>query len=201
MRRILFLFAICSALIATAATQSVVDAAKQSRAKQKAHPNTPVIDNDVIPSAIDIASEATPSHPQAASASTTAPDNKTDAQKDAAKSDAKSDTKEDADKQATAEDEKKKSEDLKQKIADQKKEIKQLERELNVAQREAGVRAAVYYADAGTQLRDSAKFAEDSRSLKTEIDTKTQALTDAKQRLEDLQEQARKAGIPSSQIE
>ena len=50
-------------------------------------------------------------------------------------------------------------------------------------------------------LRDSGKFAEDSRKLQAEIDTKTQALADAKQKLTDLQEEARKAGVPQNQLD
>jgi len=191
----LFIFA--SIFVVTAAAQSVVDAARQSRARQKAHPNAPVIDNDVIPSSIEASSYAAVATPPSQATA----DAKTPATADSNKPDAKSEAKADSDKPAATEDEHKKAEDLKAKIADQKKEIKQLERELNVAQREAGVRAAVYYADAGTMLRDSAKFSEDSRNLKSEIDTKTQALADARAKLEDLQEQARKAGISGSQLE
>ena len=44
-------------------------------------------------------------------------------------------------------------------------------------------------------LRDQGKFVEDSRKQQEEIDAKKQALADAKQKLEDLQEQARKTGI------
>ncbi|HEY6969059.1 MAG TPA: hypothetical protein VJA94_07645 [Candidatus Angelobacter sp.] len=198
MRKILVLFVICFAgLITTAAAQSLADIAKQSRAQQKAHPNTTVIDNDVIPSVVDLSSETTPTQTPSADAKNDATDNKAPAQKDAGKSE----TKDDTGKQGAAEDDHKKADELKKKIADQKKEITQLEREVNVAQREAGVRAAVYYADAGTMLRDSAKFAEDSRNLKAEIDSKTHALNAAKQKLQDLQEQARKAGLSSSQIE
>ena len=54
---------------------------------------------------------------------------------------------------------------------------------------------AAYYADAGTMLRDQGKFMDDSRKQQAEIDAKKQTLTDAKQKLDDLQEQARKTGI------
>jgi hypothetical protein len=80
-------------------------------------------------------------------------------------------------------------------MKDEKDEISRLQRELDVAQREQRLRAAAYYADAGTQLRDQGKFAEDSRKEQEEIDTKKQALTAAQQKLDDMQEQARKAGV------
>jgi hypothetical protein len=46
-------------------------------------------------------------------------------------------------------------------------------------------------------LRDQAKFAEDGRKEQDEINTKKQALDAAQQKLEDLQERARKSGLPS----
>ena len=46
-------------------------------------------------------------------------------------------------------------------------------------------------------LRDQAKFAEDSRKEQDEMNAKKQALDTAQQKLADLQEQARKAGMPS----
>jgi hypothetical protein len=67
-----------------------------------------------------------------------------------------------------------------------------------VAQREARLHAAAFYADAGTMLRDQGKFAEDTRKEQAEIDGKKQSLDAAQQKLADLQEQARKAGLPSS---
>ena len=194
MKRLVLLIVICvSALIVSAGAQSIVDAARASRAKQKANPNAKVIDNDVIPSAIDASSYTSPY------ASAKADDKKDDssAKKDAAKDENKSV----ADKTSTADDDQKNIDSWMKLINDEKKEIRQLERELNVAQREAGVRSAVYYADAGTMLRDSAKYAEDNRKLQAEIETKTQALASAKQKLADLEEQARKAGVPSSRLD
>ena len=64
------------------------------------------------------------------------------------------------------------------------------------SQSEARLRAAAYYGDAGTMLRDQAKYAEDTRKSQAEIDGKKQALDAAQQKLSDLQEQARKAGLP-----
>jgi len=194
MKRLVLLIVICvSALIVSAGAQSVVDVARASRARQKANPNAKVIDNDVIPSAIDASSYTSPY------ASARASDDKKDdssAKKDAAKDENKT-----GDKTSTADDDQKNIDSWMKLINDEKKEIRQLERELNVAQREAGVRSAVYYADAGTMLRDSAKYAEDNRKLQAEIETKTQALASAKQKLADLEEQARKAGVPSSRLD
>lgn len=93
------------------------------------------------------------------------------------------------------------TEKLAAQIRDQKEEISRLQRELDVTEREQRLRAAAYYADAGTQLRDQSKFAEDSRKQQEEIDSKKQALTAAQQKLDDMQEQARKAGLRSNDNE
>lgn len=190
------LFACVVILVTGAQAQSLADVAKQTRAKQKANPNAKVIDNDVIPSA-DTSSTAPAASTSPASTQTAANKDETSNSQPAAKEASKTESEKTAD---AAEDQK--NIDLwKKQINDQKKEITQLERELNVAQREAGLHAAVYYADAGTMLRDSAKFADDNRKLQAEIDTKTQALAAAKQKLADLQEEARKAGVPSNQLD
>lgn len=90
---------------------------------------------------------------------------------------------------------KQKNDELQQKLKDQKEEIGKLQRELDVIQREQRLRAAAFYADAGTQLRDQTRFADDSRKEQEELDKKKQALDAAQQKLSDLQEQARKSGM------
>jgi hypothetical protein len=84
---------------------------------------------------------------------------------------------------------------FKAKADEQKKNIAQLERELDVAQREYRIKVALYYADVGNELRDSKKWAEEDRKQRAEIDDKQKTLAAAKQKLADIQEQARKAGV------
>ena len=204
MKKFLLLLITSVALfVACAGAQSVVDAARQSRARQKANPSAKVIDNDIIPSTLDFSS--TPAEPASTGSTTSASSegrkDEVSPKQEAGKDEKKDENKTDSDKSANSDEDKKNIDAWKKQINDEKKEISQLERELNVAQREAGLHNAVYYADAGTMLRDSAKFADDSRKLQGEIDTKTQALADAKQKLADLQEQARKAGVPANQLD
>lgn len=208
MKKLVCLFITLACLfVVGAGAQSLADIAAQTRAKQKANPNAKVIDNDILPSVPEAASSGSPDDTKkddAASDNTAKGDDK-DEKKDADKKDADKGDKKDADKKddGKKDDEKtaeqKASDSLKKKIEEQQKQITQLQRELDVAQREARLRAAAYYADAGTMLRDQGKFAEDSRKQQAEIDAKTQALADARQKLEELQEQARKSGISSSE--
>ncbi len=84
------------------------------------------------------------------------------------------------------------------KIKAQQDSIDLLSRELDVLQREYQIRAAAMYADAGSRLRNSSEWDKQDQQYKQQIADKQKALDDAKQRLEDLQEEARKAGVPSS---
>src|SRR6201987_6012882 len=83
-------------------------------------------------------------------------------------------------------------------IADQQKQIDLIQRELDVLQREYQVRAAAMYADVGNRLRNSADWDKQDAQYKQQIADKQKELEHAKQKLEELQEQARKAGVPSS---
>ncbi len=84
------------------------------------------------------------------------------------------------------------------KITQQKEEISRLERELNVLQRESKINASVNAADLGTRLGNNAKYAEQDRQYQEQIAAKQKAVDDAKQKLLDMQEEARKAGVPAS---
>jgi hypothetical protein len=84
------------------------------------------------------------------------------------------------------------------KIASQKDQIDLLGRELDVLQREYQIRAAAMYADAGNRLRNSGDWDKQDTQYKQQIADKQKAVDDAKQKLDDLLEDARKAGAPAS---
>jgi hypothetical protein len=87
------------------------------------------------------------------------------------------------------------------KIADQKKQIELASRELDVMQREYQLRAAAMYADAGNRLRNAGTWDKEDADYKQKIADKQKAVDTGKQKLEEMQEQARKAGVPSSMRE
>lgn len=175
--------------------ESLGDAARAARmSKPASAPGVRVYTNDNLPTANGLGIAALSSAPasDAAEASVTAPSTKS--------ADAT------AEKKAMApgdspEARQKVIDDWKGKIDDQKKEISQLERELNVLQREGQISQAVYYADAGTQLRDPKRYADEQRQRQADLDSKQKALDDAKQKLSDLQDQARQAGVPAGQLD
>jgi hypothetical protein len=84
------------------------------------------------------------------------------------------------------------------KLATQKDQIDLLGRELDVLQREYQIRAAAMYADAGNRMRNSTDWDKQDTQYKQQIADKQKALDEAKQKLEDTQEEARKAGVPAS---
>lgn len=84
------------------------------------------------------------------------------------------------------------------KIKQQRDAIDLANRELDVANREYRLRAAAFYADAGNRLRNSASWDKEDSQYKDQIAAKQKTLDDAKKTLDDMQEEARKAGVPSS---
>lgn len=84
------------------------------------------------------------------------------------------------------------------KLSGQQSQIDLLTRELDVATKEYQLKAAAMYADAGNRLRNSTDWDKQDAQYKQTIADKQKALDDAKQKLDDMQEDARKAGVPSS---
>ena len=88
-------------------------------------------------------------------------------------------------------------EEWRNKISAQKEKIDLLGRELDVLQREYRLRAAAFYSDAGNRLRSSGNWDQEDAKYKQQIEDKQKALDAARQQLEEIEEQARKAGVPS----
>jgi hypothetical protein len=84
------------------------------------------------------------------------------------------------------------------KLAAQKDQIDLITRELDVLQREYQIRAAAMYADAGNRMRNSGDWDKQDTQYKQQIADKQKSLEEAKQKLDDMQEGARKAGVPAS---
>jgi hypothetical protein len=87
------------------------------------------------------------------------------------------------------------------KLTTQKDQIDLASRELDVLQREYQLRAAAMYADAGNRMRNSGEWDKEDTQYKDKIAEKLKAVDDAKQKLVDMQEEARKSGVPSSMTE
>ena len=118
---------------------------------------------------------------------------------DAASSEKKGDDKPPAIQPGQSQEDRQKTYDAwKDRLADQKSKVDLLNRELDVEQREYQLRAAAMYADAGNRLRNSGNWDKEDADYKQKIAEKKKAADAAKQQLDDMQEDARKAGVPSS---
>ena len=89
-------------------------------------------------------------------------------------------------------------EDWKKRLQDQKDQIATAEKDLDLTNREYRLRAAAMYADVGNRLRNSSAWDKEDRDFKQQISEKEKAVAAQKQKLEDLQNEARKAGVPAS---
>ena len=83
----------------------------------------------------------------------------------------------------------------KKKLDKQQEKIDSLSHDLDLDQREYRLRAAAMYSDAGNRLRNVAQWDKDDAQYKTDIDAKQKAVNAARQELDQMQEEARKAGI------
>jgi hypothetical protein len=175
--------------VSAAAQQSLGDAARKARQNRPAEPTTRVITND------DIATGASSSRAPETYNSTGS------TAEEAGKSSPEAKT---GDEPKTAgaagDDPAKLDKDWQEKIGAQKEKVALLERELDVLQRENKLRASNYYSDAGSRLRDEKKYAEDDRKYRDQIAEKQKQIDDAKTKLEQMKDDARKAGASPSAI-
>src|SRR5204863_909534 len=187
---LLWAFLVSGILIAStgAQSQSLGDYARSVR-KDKKSTGEKHYDNDNLPRTEKLSVVGNPApEPVAAEHKDQAPAE--DQQKPAA-TDEKKDEADKADAQA------KQGKEWQQKIADQKNQVDLLTRELDVLQREYRLRAAAMYADAGNRMRNQVAWDKEDAQYKQRIAEKQKAVDDAKQKAEELQEQARKSGLPA----
>ena len=101
----------------------------------------------------------------------------------------------------SADDRKKVFDKWQDKLGDQQQKVELLNREIDVMQREYKLKVADMYGDAGSRLRNESNWDKQDADYKTKLEEKQKALTDAKTSMDDMQEDARKSGVPSSVIE
>jgi hypothetical protein len=168
-----------------AAAQSLGDYARAAR-KNKTEPSaaTRHYDNDNLPTGQTL---SVVGPPPAADANT----NTADA--NSAKPPA-------ADPAAAAADRQKAADEWKDKLAQQKQKVDDLNRELDNEQHEVRLRtAAAVLGDPNALSRNGTQPDKDTAQYKSDIEAKQKAIDDARQQLDEMQEQARKAGIDNKE--
>jgi hypothetical protein len=170
--------------VGSVSAQSLGDAARSAR-KNKANPNptTRHFDNDNLPTN-DALSVVGPEPPAATNAAASAQSK---------------DNKAVADPAAATLERQKAAEDTKKQLDQQKEKIDSLNHEIDLDQREQRLRAAAFYSDAGTRLRNSAQWEKEQSQSVNDAAEKQKALDTAKQQYDEMQERARKAGIAAKE--
>ena len=99
------------------------------------------------------------------------------------------------DKAATDAERQKVADEWKEKLDKQKATIDSLSHELDLDQREMRLRAAAVYTDPAVRGRDAADWDKKDTEYKSEIESKQKAIDEARQKFDEIQEEARKAGV------
>jgi predicted RNase H-like nuclease (RuvC/YqgF family) len=175
--------------VAAAQSDSLADAARKHKQQQSGKPvAAKVYTNDNLPATETISTVGTPASDAAAAAPTdgqATADGSTPATKDGAKP---------ADDTKTRQ---KTWEDWRDKIQKQKAFVEQMQKENEEIDRQYKLTSGNYYNSAQQRLYDGAAMAKEDAAYKQQLEQKKKAIDDAKQKIDDLQEEARRAGVPS----
>lgn len=185
----------------TASGQALGTYARQVRKTPETGNKPKVFDNDNLPKSDHLSIVGKPQAPASEQPQTEAKTENAPATTGEASNEAKTASTEKTPASKAPDDEASKQTAWKQwgdKIRSQQQQIDLLSRELDVLQREYQIRAAAMYADAGNRLRNQADWDKQDTQYKQQIADKQKAVDEAKQKLEELQENARKAGAPTS---
>lgn len=91
--------------------------------------------------------------------------------------------------------------DWKSKLSGQQEKINKISHELELLQREHQIKAAEFYANTAERVQNPNAFRDEDDKFKAKIADKQKELDDAKSKLTDMQDDARKSGAPNSVIE
>ena len=85
--------------------------------------------------------------------------------------------------------------ELQKKIDEQQKKVDTLTKDLDLQQREFRLRVAQFYTDPNNRLQNSAKWDEENKQYQADSESKQKAIDSARTQLNELQKQAKDAGI------
>ena len=187
--------------IAAAQDNSLAEAAREHRKQKEAKPvaKRAVFTNDNLPTTETISTVGAPASEADAAAATpaaTPAPTPADATADhAADKDAKPAQPKIGD---NAQDRQKVWEGWRDKISAQKEAVEKLRKETEQADKDNQLRANTYIGSAQSRIYGGATEAKAELASKEQMEKNKKAIDDATQRLDDMQEEARRAGVPSS---
>ena len=167
--------------------QSLGDVARENRNASRPHAKK-VVTNDDMPSVDTMSPAAGQAKDSAAGSDEKKAGGEKDAKAGAPEPAASVLAKKDAD-------QKKLETELNQKYAKQQEKVSLLERELKVSEQEYRQKELAHMADVNARLNGQAQYAEAEKLEQTELDQKKEKLSAERQKLADMQEDARHAGV------
>lgn len=183
---------VLAATALASAQEPLGDVARQERAKPKPQAAKTVTDDDIHPAnaaILDDESSATDGKKKSSDA-----DAETGEAKSADGKEAKDKDKA-KDEPLSAEEKTKQIEMWKTKVAAQEAKVQGLDQQVQQIDRDYRLRMSAYYADLGLRLRDEAKWADEEKKYHEEIAAKQKERDAERDKLEDLKDAARRAGI------
>ena len=96
-----------------------------------------------------------------------------------------------------AKDKKKSWEDWQKKIEAQKASVAQMQKDNDEVERQYKLTTGNFYNSAQQRVYDGAAMAKEDAAYKEQMEKKRNAIVDAKQKVDDMEENARKAGVPA----
>lgn len=177
--------------VAAAQSDSLAEAARKHKQQQAGKPvAAKVYTNDNLPATETISTVGTPGNnaPPASTSNDNQPaaaDGSAAAPKDGAKP---------ADEAKIRQ---KTWEDWRDRIQKQKASVEQMQKENDEIERQFKLTTGNYNSSAQQRLYDGAAMQKEDAAYKQQMEQKKKAIDDAKQKVDDLQEEARRAGVPS----
>jgi len=184
------------------AQESLGDVARENR-KAKKPKAVRVYDNDNLPTSAPISTVGIAKAPSESTEKSKNAEEKASDQAATAETSDQTDKAEDRAKKQSAEAQarQKNQEQIKDDLEKQRAKVADVAHELDLLTREYRLRTALYYSDAGYRLRAPQLWAEEDQHYRDNIAAKEQELSTAKEKLADLEEAARKAGLSSKSVE
>jgi hypothetical protein len=179
--------------VAAAQTDSLAEAARKHRQQQSGKPAaTKVYTNDNLP-----ATETISTVGPAPASTDTAASGASNGEGQPATNDGAAAAPKDATKPDEAKTRQKTWEDWRSKIEKQKASLEQMQKENEEIERQYKLTTGNYYNNAQQRIYDGAAMAKEDAAYKQQMEQKQKAIEDAQQKIDDMQEEARRAGVPS----
>ncbi len=184
--------------VAAAQNDSLADAARLHKRQQEGKPvATKVFTNDNLPSTETISTVGGQPGPGDPSPNGAVGEGQP-TPSDASQTPAKAETSADGKPVDPAKERQKTWEDWRDKIQKQKAAVEQMQKDNEEMEKQYRLTAGAVYGNPANRINNGEQWAKEDAAFRQQMDQKKKAIEDGKQKIDDLQEEARRAGVPSA---